>query len=349
MFSVLTVFIAFGAVTGMSEGIQASQRRARREEHRSRKNNLIVHCPKSSAFASQLEGRSVVLSGGRLFVDTSDSPDPDAPFGHPFAGYFLPYPEARYAGLVSTITDEAPIMNWVFAERESYALCYGGRAASEGNLTGPWDCTRQDRRLTFGGWEGFMAVRIPPAEDGSGGGFWALYFDRDGDRMKSKLADWPSGTLAVEVTLARRELRTQRPQLTAEQLAELQKRMEAAEAAKAAERIAGGLEEKAQQEQMRLEGEREERERREQEQREREFEQEKREQERREQERENEKTEEKREEAKKDDVKKEDRSSRVGADGETDDDDFSSSVCSGHSSWRASSSAMSALDSESEA
>lgn len=264
---VLAVLVAFGAVVGASEGIQASQRRARREEHRSRKNNLVVHCPKSSAFARLLEGRRVVLSGGCLYVDTNDSANPDAPFGHPFAGYFLPYPDARYAGLVSTITDVAPIMNWVFVDRVSYSLCYGARATAEGQYTGPWDCTRQDRRLTFGGWEGFVAVRQPPE---IGGGFWQLFFDRDADRLQARLATMPKGTVVVEVELARRELRTPAPappepvgegegdrestkekeageqrdgekeeekavekegQLTAEQVAELQRRLQAEEEA----------------------------------------------------------------------------------------------------------------------
>jgi hypothetical protein len=51
----------------------------------------------------------------------------------------------------------------------------GVRAYAEHNLNGPFDCTRQDRRLAFSGWEGLVAVKQK-------GGFWALYFahDRDG-------------------------------------------------------------------------------------------------------------------------------------------------------------------------
>lgn len=63
---VLSVLVAFGAVTGASEGIKASQAKARREEHRSRKNNLIVHVPKSSEYSQTLEGRRVVLSGDKV-------------------------------------------------------------------------------------------------------------------------------------------------------------------------------------------------------------------------------------------------------------------------------------------
>ncbi|EPE03866.1 hypothetical protein F503_01756 [Ophiostoma piceae UAMH 11346] len=213
-FSVLSVFVAFGAVAGTSEGIQSSQRRARREEHRSRKNNLVVHCPKSSAYSPLLQGRRVVLSGNNCFVDTGDGDD-STPFGHSFAGYYLPYPEAGHAGLVSTITDVAPIMNWVFVDRTTYALCYGARAASQGQLTGPWDCTRQERRMTLCGWEGFVAVRFPPDTPGLGG-LWVLFFDCDGDHLQARLATMPPGTVSVEIQLARRELKAERPITLAE-------------------------------------------------------------------------------------------------------------------------------------
>lgn len=68
---VLSVLVAFGAVTGASEGIKASQAKARREEHRSRKNNLIVHVPKSSEYSQTLEGRRVVLSGDKVILPVS--------------------------------------------------------------------------------------------------------------------------------------------------------------------------------------------------------------------------------------------------------------------------------------
>lgn len=63
---VLAVLIAFGTVTGASEGLKASQSKARREEHRSTKNNLIVHVVKSSEHSQILEGRRIVLSGDKV-------------------------------------------------------------------------------------------------------------------------------------------------------------------------------------------------------------------------------------------------------------------------------------------
>ncbi len=40
------------------------------------------------------------------------------------------------------------------------------------------------------------------------GDYWALYFDRDGDNLKSKLA---AGVPVIEIELIRRELRTRKP------------------------------------------------------------------------------------------------------------------------------------------
>ncbi|KAH8880944.1 hypothetical protein GQ53DRAFT_832790 [Thozetella sp. PMI_491] len=185
--------VAFSAVFGTAEAIRHTQSEARKKEHRTRKNNMIVHCRKSSVFSNAIEGKHIVLSGDKLYVDTGR--DYDKSFGHPFAGYYLPYPDTQYSGLVSTICDEPPIMNWIYVERETYAVKFGTRPYAQPNLTGPFDCTRQDRRLTFGGWEGFFVVK----EDD----FWALYFDVDGDGLAGKVAD---GVPKLEVNLLRIEM-----------------------------------------------------------------------------------------------------------------------------------------------
>ncbi|KAH6689885.1 hypothetical protein F5X68DRAFT_189601 [Plectosphaerella plurivora] len=129
-----------------------------------------------------------------LYVDTGE--DHDVPFGHPFAGYYLPYPDAEHSGLVSTICDEPPIMNWIYVDHETYEVKFGVRTNAQPNLTGPFDCTRQDRRLIFGGWEGFCVVQE--------GHFWALYFDVDRDRLKAKLG---AEKVVLEVELRRVEMR----------------------------------------------------------------------------------------------------------------------------------------------
>ena len=59
---------------------------------------------------------------------------------------------------------------------------------------GPWNCTKVDRRMTFEGWEGFMAVQ---EEDKT----WALYFDCEDDGLKGRV----SGKRMMEIELMRKE------------------------------------------------------------------------------------------------------------------------------------------------
>jgi hypothetical protein len=134
-----------------------------------------------------------MLLFSQLYINTGSSNG--SSFGHPFAGYYLPYPDTKYEGLVSTIMDEAPIMNWIYVDRDTYEVKYGVRADAQPNVTGPFDCTRQDRRLILEGWEGFVAVE---EEDG----LWALYFDFDDDGLKGKVG---SERMVLEVELTRRE------------------------------------------------------------------------------------------------------------------------------------------------
>jgi len=101
---------------------------------------------------------------------------------------------------VSTVTDVAPILNWIYVDIETHELKYGIRLEAQPNLTGPFDCTRQDRRLTFDGWEGFCAVEDIP-------GLWSIYFDVNDNGLRGKV---PPGTRVLEIELSRVEKRFKR-------------------------------------------------------------------------------------------------------------------------------------------
>lgn len=88
-------------------------------------------------------------------------------------------------------------MNWIYVDKDTYEVKYGVRADAQPNITGPFDCTRQDRRLTFDGWEGWCAVEEFPT-------IWALYFDKDDDGLRSKVAE---GTRVLDIELTRKEKR----------------------------------------------------------------------------------------------------------------------------------------------
>ncbi|KAF2798013.1 hypothetical protein K505DRAFT_346865 [Melanomma pulvis-pyrius CBS 109.77] len=193
--SILVALTATPALLGTQEAIRQSQQKERREEHRARRCNLIAKCIRSSVRCAEIDGRPLVLRDGEIFVDTASSDGTSS--GHQYAGYYLPYPDKTYEGLVTTVTEVAPIMNWVYVDAQTYQLKYGIRKDAEPNITGQFDCTRQNHRLTLLGWEGFCAVEARP-------GTWAVYFDLDDDGLKGKV---PVGTRVLEIELERREKR----------------------------------------------------------------------------------------------------------------------------------------------
>ncbi|KAI0019194.1 hypothetical protein F4780DRAFT_771387 [Xylariomycetidae sp. FL0641] len=194
------------AMLGTQEAIRQSQSKNKREEHRARRCNLVVSCVKQSIRSRDINGKLVVLKDNKLYITTSSSTSDEEPIptseGYPFSGYYLPYPDSEYEGIVSTISDDPPMLNWIYVDKDTYEVKYGVRAFAQDNITGPFDCTRQDRRMTLEGWEGFVAVEEFP-------GVWALYFDRDDDGLATKV---PMGTRVLEVELTRREKKERKPE-----------------------------------------------------------------------------------------------------------------------------------------
>ncbi|KAF2258930.1 hypothetical protein CC78DRAFT_525506, partial [Lojkania enalia] len=198
--SIIFALAAIPGLLGTQEAIRQAQQKERREEHRARRCNLIARCIKSSIWSREINGRPLVLRDGGVYIGTGKLDDTLA--SHQLAGYFLPYPDSDYEGLVTTITDVAPIMNWVYINSATHQVCYGIRKDAQPNLNGPFDCTRQDRRLTFQGWEGFVAVEVAT-------GLWSVFFDLDDDGMRGKMRQGiiAEGTRVLEIELCRVEKR----------------------------------------------------------------------------------------------------------------------------------------------
>jgi hypothetical protein len=98
-------------------------------------------------------------------------------------------------------------MNWIYVDKDTYEVKYGVRVDAQPNITGPFSCTRQERRLTLEGWEGFVAVKEDSENEVEE--LWALYYDRDDDGLRGKLG---LGRIVLEVELCRWERRTQKPE-----------------------------------------------------------------------------------------------------------------------------------------
>ncbi|KAK4952221.1 hypothetical protein LTR28_006729, partial [Elasticomyces elasticus] len=129
---------------------------------------------------------------------------------HPFTGFYLAYPDdARPTtrGLVSTISLDPPMLNWIYVDKSSHEVKYANRSGSIAHHVGDFDWTDEedDSRVTFDGWEGFLAVE-EEREGRRGAGadgerdVWALYFDMDDDGLAGR----KKGRRTLEVGLGRR-------------------------------------------------------------------------------------------------------------------------------------------------
>jgi hypothetical protein len=148
--------------------------------------------------------------------------------GHRFDGYYFTYPgEDGHRGVVSTIADDPPLLNWIFVDAATRAVRFGSRKDSVGHVVGPWGWSGDERLLALhGSPEGFILVREraappppPPAgaeqaaaaaaagegrEEGEQASSvtevvgavrpplrWALYWDPDEElRRRRKGKDW---------------------------------------------------------------------------------------------------------------------------------------------------------------
>jgi hypothetical protein len=231
VFGILTAVAACPAIIGTTEAIRHGQRQNAREEHRGRKSHLTVTLPVRNSYSAQFDGALVVLRDNKLYVDTERS-RLGTNLAHPFTGYYLPYPgkETEWKkqgfrkgeGMVTTISDDPPFLNWVFVDRDTHEVKYGVRAEAEGHLVGPWDCTWVDKRLTFEGWEGFIAVQEDEDDD-----LWALYFDSEDDGLRSGGRVGTEGKRMLAVEVWRKERRKGKEASDVERLERLRDRKEA--------------------------------------------------------------------------------------------------------------------------
>lgn len=217
------------AIVGTTEAIRHAQRQNTREEQRGRKTHLTVSLLRRSVYSARFDGAAVVLKAGKLWVDTTGVAR--AAGLHPFSGYFLQYHDmaavwraqgyAKGEGMVTTVSEDPPFLNWVFVDRATHEVKYGVRDQAEPQLVGPWDVTKADRRLMFQGWEGFVAV-----EETEGDPLWALYFDcrDDGLRSEGRVGTRDLRMLALEIW--RREMRVDRDQAIRERIERIQAREE---------------------------------------------------------------------------------------------------------------------------
>ncbi|KAK0260198.1 hypothetical protein LTR91_014598 [Friedmanniomyces endolithicus] len=195
---------AVSVTTGVAQGVseQHKQNADAANQTRMLKFHIDIHLDEKrrKGKAAALHDGIITLHSDKLWIEPKD-PDTGWPVDsthHPFTGFYLAYPDDNRPstrGMVSTITVDPPMLNWLYIDNTTYVLSYANRSGSIAHHVGSFDWTSEDNdsSITFDGWEGFVAVE--EAE-----GKWALYFDMDDDGLKAKR----KGKKVVDVSLVRR-------------------------------------------------------------------------------------------------------------------------------------------------
>lgn len=108
----------------------------------------------------------------------------------------------RGLGLVTSIQDSPPMLNWIYADKETHELKYGNRSQSCENVPAPWDWRDEETTIVLEKQRGFFAVK-------EGDGSWAVYFDRNWDDLRGVLG---GDAVVVPVRLKRTVVEPPKPE-----------------------------------------------------------------------------------------------------------------------------------------
>lgn len=167
-----------GVSESISEGRKGKDPETEKEQMR--KFNLECFCETNSQKAKDIDGGHVVLRGEKLYIVPRQTlPDTS----HPFEGFCIEYPDPERPrplplGLVSTISKDPPMLNWIYVDENTREVKYGNRTRSRVHTVGSWGWDAGEEGgaggLTLEGAEGAVAVE---ADDG-----WEIRWeDEDGN------------------------------------------------------------------------------------------------------------------------------------------------------------------------
>lgn len=168
-----------GVAEGVSEGRKGED--AEVEEARMRKFHLECFCEGKSGATEGISGGRVVLRGGKLYIERENAAP--AQRRHPFEGFYIGYPDPERPrplplGLVSTISEDPPMLNWIYVDKDTREVKYGNRTQSRAHVVGSWGWDAGEEGgaggLTLEGGEGAVAVE-------TGGGWEIRWEDEDGN------------------------------------------------------------------------------------------------------------------------------------------------------------------------
>jgi hypothetical protein len=197
-------------VTGVAQGVQEQKRQNADASNQVRMLKFHVDIwvdPKQrKGRGAELNNNIVTLRKDKLWVEPKSPITrlPEDVAHHPFTGFYIAYPDDNRPytrGLVSTISVDPPMLNWIYIDKDTQEVKYANRSDSIAHHVGSYDWTSEDSNdscITFDDWEGFLALEEEAGQ-------WALYFDLNDDGLKGI----KKGRRTVEVSLVRRVISDQ--------------------------------------------------------------------------------------------------------------------------------------------
>ena len=147
--------------------------------------------PAARAAAKLVDGGQVALADGRMWVVPKKTTGIHM---HGFAGFYVRYPDdertpPRPLGLVSTISEEPPVLNWIYIIKGTGEVRFGNRTESREHTVGEWgwdDGSEEEGDgeggLTLDGQEGFVVVE--GRRGGDKEGLWEVRWDERDNGLK---------------------------------------------------------------------------------------------------------------------------------------------------------------------
>ncbi|KAI1187989.1 hypothetical protein F5B17DRAFT_397324 [Nemania serpens] len=159
---------AIPTVIGVAEAIDAQKK-----QNAQAKERIKFHLTATFSHdgVSPPQTAYVVFKDNKLYLDHPASPVN----GFRFNGFYFGYPcPEEHQGLVSPIDADPPMLNWIYADKDTGLLRHGGRKDTTGHVIGPWSWTEDEEYLTLEGEQYFVAVQH---DDGT----WCVHYDKNGD------------------------------------------------------------------------------------------------------------------------------------------------------------------------
>lgn len=137
LLAIAAIPTTIGVAEGISEGRKENDPET--EEERMRNFQLECFCGANSQKAKEIDGGHIVLRGEKLYI----VPRHSTSTSHPFEGFYIEYPDPERPrplplGLVSTISKDPPMLNWIYVDKNTREVKYGNRTQSRAHIVGSW-------------------------------------------------------------------------------------------------------------------------------------------------------------------------------------------------------------------